>query len=168
MNELEILVKDFVKIHVILFKTIQRNSATYYDYKKILDIIVYDDQFKTYKDVFNFYKEKNKNETINHLLKKLEHRFYLIENVKFGLTSKDLLPIDYKINSMFYCGIIKLIAHDVNIKLASELTGITEAAIKQACQQERLLSVYKIGKTWVVNLYEVSEYWGCSIKKYKD
>lgn len=164
MDDLEVVVKKFAKIHVILFKTFQRNSTTYYDYIKIFRAIVFEKNFKTYGDVFNFYKLENKNKIIRNLLNELDDSIYLIYDIKFGLKTNDISSIDYKVNAIFYCSIINLISYDVNIKIASELTGITEAAIKQACQQERLLNVYKIGKTWVVNLLEISEYWNCDIK----
>lgn len=37
--------------------------------------------------------------------------------------------------------------------------GITESAIKQACQQERLLNTKKVGKTWIVSVPECRAYW---------
>lgn len=36
---------------------------------------------------------------------------------------------------------------------------ITETAVKQACQQERLLNTQKIGKTWLVHIPECRAYW---------
>lgn len=36
---------------------------------------------------------------------------------------------------------------------------VTESAVKQACQQERLLNTKKIGKTWIVNIEECRAYW---------
>lgn len=53
----------------------------------------------------------------------------------------------------------------VSIKEAAEETGLTETAIKQACQQERLLNTKKIGKTWLVHMYEVRQYWNISTDK---
>lgn len=47
----------------------------------------------------------------------------------------------------------------VGIKQAEEYTGITESAIKQACQQERLLNTKKLGKSWLVHLPELRVYW---------
>lgn len=47
----------------------------------------------------------------------------------------------------------------VGIKQAAEYTGVTESAIKQACQQERLLNTKKLGKNWLVHLPEVRAYW---------
>lgn len=37
--------------------------------------------------------------------------------------------------------------------------SVTESAVKQACQQERLLNTKKIGKTWIVNIEECRAYW---------
>ena len=36
---------------------------------------------------------------------------------------------------------------------------VTETAIKQACQQERLLNTKKVGKTWMVHIPECRAYW---------
>lgn len=49
----------------------------------------------------------------------------------------------------------------LEIKEAVEILNgtVTESAIKQACQQERLLNTQKIGKTWLVSGPECRAYW---------
>lgn len=49
----------------------------------------------------------------------------------------------------------------VEIKRVAELLGgkVTESAIKQACQQERLMNTKKVGNVWLVSLSECRNYW---------
>ncbi len=55
----------------------------------------------------------------------------------------------------------------VGITQAEEYTGITGSAIKQACQQERLLNTKKLGKSWLVHLPEIRAYWNVPDKDEK-
>ena len=48
----------------------------------------------------------------------------------------------------------------VGIKDIAKYLGLTESAVKQACQQNRLLNTRKIGKTWLVHIPECRAYWG--------
>lgn len=49
---------------------------------------------------------------------------------------------------------------------------VTESAVKQACQQERLLNTKKVGRTWLVHIPECRAYWNvpdtCDSHLYKD
>ena len=47
----------------------------------------------------------------------------------------------------------------VGIKELCSILGLTESAVKQACQQERLLNTKKIGKNWMVHIPECRAYW---------
>ena len=49
----------------------------------------------------------------------------------------------------------------VEIKRVVELLDgkVTESAIKQACQQERLMNTKKVGNVWLVSLSECRNYW---------
>ena len=46
-----------------------------------------------------------------------------------------------------------------NIKYIVENLGLTESAVKQACQQQRILNTKKIGKSWIVHIPECRAYW---------
>ena len=47
----------------------------------------------------------------------------------------------------------------VGIKYIVENLGLTDSAVKQACQQERLLNTKKIGNNWMVHIPECRAYW---------
>lgn len=159
------LVKEFARIHVLLFKTLSRNGVVYEDYLNLDHIIVNEDKLKTYKNVMSYYKTINKNEDIDKMISSLELIYKPIEDLRFNIIDKNLNIREYRLNAIFYKEIVNIIRCDISIRIAAKLTGITETTIKQACQQERLLNTYKISKNWIVNLKEVQEYWNC---KYKD
>lgn len=83
-----------------------------------------------------------------------------IKDLRFGyepqkkFTEEEKELANYKLERSFF-----MLNEMVAIKYASEKLGITESAIKQACQQQRLLNTYKVGKTWVVHLPECKDYW---------
>lgn len=52
-----------------------------------------------------------------------------------------------------------MIGEMVDIKYMAKELGLTESAIKQACQQERLLNTKKIGNNWTVHIPECRAYW---------
>lgn len=84
-----------------------------------------------------------------------------IRNYKFwngeNLTEEEDKMDDLAMKRLFY-----METNFVGIKQAEEFTGITEYALKQACQQERLLNIKKLGRTWLVHLPEVRAYWNIS------
>ena len=47
----------------------------------------------------------------------------------------------------------------VSIRYIADNLGLTESAVKQACQQQRLMNTKKVGKTWMVHLPEFKNYW---------
>lgn len=47
----------------------------------------------------------------------------------------------------------------VGLKDAEEILGISESALKQACQQERLLNTKKLSRNWMVHIPECRAYW---------
>ena len=53
-----------------------------------------------------------------------------------------------------------MISEMVGIKYIVENLGLSENAIKQACQQENLLNTQKVGKTWLIHISECRSYWG--------
>ena len=103
-----------------------------------------------------------KNSSIEYLLLeivKLHEEINLspIKDYKFwraGLNDAEEKLDTLAVNRLFYMD-----ASYVTITTASEELGITESAIKQACQQERLLNTRKLGKTWLVHIPECRAYW---------
>ena len=74
-----------------------------------------------------------------------------IKELRFGLepqkkfTEEEKL-LDYEmLKRKFF-----MINEMVGIKELCSILGLTESAVKQACQQERLLNTKKIGKNWMV------------------
>ena len=93
-------------------------------------------------------KEEIENSTIKELRFGLEHRkkFTELENeLDIELTKYHLL---YNSDT-------------VEIKKAAEILDckVTESAIKQACQQERLMNTKKVGNVWLVSISECRNYW---------
>lgn len=159
MFEEDYLIKEFAKIHVLLFKTLSRSGVVYEDYLNLDSVVVSENKLKTYRNVLSYYKIINKNEDISKMILNLESRYMLIENLRFNITDKSLSRRECRLSAIFYKEIVTIIRNDISIKIAAKLTGITETTIKQACQQERLLNTYKVANKWVVNLKEVKEYW---------
>ncbi len=83
-----------------------------------------------------------------------------IRNLRFGIEpqkkfSDEEKELDYhKVKRTFF-----MISEMVGIKYIVENLGLSESAVKQACQQERLLNTQKVGKTWLVHIPECRSYW---------
>lgn len=76
-------------------------------------------------------------------------RFYNIENP----TEQELRLENLALKQMLY--MIDMIPISEAVKIIKQ----SQTAIKQACQQERLLNIEKRSKTWFVHLDECKEYW---------
>ena len=163
MDTIENVIIEFTKVHVVFFKTLKRNFF-YKNYQRSFEEMIYKHDGHTYKEVLDFYKETNENLLINDMILNLEKRIDLIADFYFGLHGANFTSENYRINAIFYRSIVDIIAYDINIKIATDITGISETTIKQACQQGRLINTYKVGKIWIVNLKEMSEYWGFDIQ----
>ena len=86
------------------------------------------------------------------LFRSKDLRFGVEPQFKFTEIEKELY--DYKIIRTLY-----MVNEMVGIKDVAEILGLTESAIKQACQQERLLNTRKIGNNWMVHISECRDYW---------
>lgn len=160
------LIRKFAKIHVCLFKTISRKGIDYMEIKNMISSVTINVVPPiTYKEALNKYKEFNTNETISKMIAELEAEIEPIANLRFSaMTFDDFTNEEYKAEAMFFKSIEEVIRNDISIKIASQVTGISETALKQACQQGRLINSYKIASNWIVNLNEVIDYWGLDIQ----
>lgn len=159
---MEELAKEFGKIYTLLFKNYSKNH-TLDELINYHNKIGKDGDLITYGEALDIFESICENDKIMKLIKDLKDRIKPIENYKFeiGYESKhELLPIEYRLNTIMLRSSLKQIQYNVSIKNASLLTGIPETTIKQACQQERLLNTLKTSNTWIVNLNEIAEYWG--------
>lgn len=83
-----------------------------------------------------------------------------IRNLRFGVepqkkfTEEEKELDNHKIRRTFF-----MINEMVGIKYIADNLGLTESAVKQACQQERLLNTKKLGKNWMVHMPECRAYW---------
>lgn len=155
-------INKFAKIYTLLFKHYSKNHT-------LQELIEYHDRFGkngtliTYGDALDKFRSICTSDSIMALINELQGEIEPIKDYRFEIgydSVHNLLPIEYKLNTMMLRGAFKNIQNDTNIKNASKITGISESAIKQACQQGRLINTCKSGKSWIVNLNEIKEYWG--------
>lgn len=160
-------VEEFGKIFVLLFKHF---TTIGYKTKDLYEFSVYicrEGELITYGECLYRFKNICKSDKIKDMIIDLEKHIEPIKNLRFEYgyeNTKELTDKEYKINVMMLKSVLKTMQNDTTLKVASELTLISESTIKQACQQGRLLNVYKSGATWIVNLNEVAKYWNCKIK----
>lgn len=78
-----------------------------------------------------------------------------IEPVKKFTEQEKELDSELIKNQLFYTGEM------VGIKDIVKILGnvVTESAVKQACQQERLLNTKKLSHSWIVHIEECRAYW---------
>lgn len=160
---MEKLVQEFGEIQVLVFKHTSRfDMYSPIRYK-------FFDQTKsciTYGECLYELKRISKSNKIINMIEDFEKRFDPIKDLRFEIKhdiTGSLTCLEYMLNTVMLKTIIDFIKEDVPLQTASKLTGIPETTIKHACQKERLLNVYKRGNSWVVNLKEIKEYWGCEI-----
>jgi hypothetical protein len=92
-----------------------------------------------------------------------------ISNLRFGLEpQKKFSDLEKELDTEMLKRKLFMITEMVGIKDAAEMLGLTETAIKQACQQERLLNTKKISKLWLVHIPECKEYWNIKDEDEKD
>lgn len=161
---MEELVIEFTKIFVLLFKYLTRIGHSTKELYKFSVQVANKGELVTYGECIAKFREICPSDKILVMIDDLEPRLKPIENLTFeyGYTnSKELSLLEYKLNNVMLKTVLRLIDNDTTLKNASKFTGIPENTIKHACQQERLMNVYKAGSGWIVNLNEIEEYWDC-------
>ncbi|MGV2685418.1 hypothetical protein GNF82_13600 [Clostridium perfringens] len=161
------LIENFARLHVYY---IRERSLLYNEvFNSTVDIerIVFGDNVsRTYEagiqDLVTKVWDGSKNKRLILLADNLHGGLYKssIQDLRFcSLHSEDITE-EEKILNMFRTKLlITLLIDSITIKQAAEKTGVSESAIKQACQQDRLLNKRKVGTTWLVSETEVREYW---------
>lgn len=162
---MEKLVEQFGEIYVLIFKYLSRLGICASVSYKFLNQTE-SDGFPTYGEYLSKFKKLCQSNKIMDMIEDLEKDIDPIKDLRFedkhDITG-ELTCLEYRLNTVMLKTVIKLIREDVPLQVASKLTGIPETTIKHACQKERLMNVYKRGNSWVVNLNEIQEYWGCEI-----
>lgn len=162
------IVKELVKLQILCMRWVERNTTlkckTHRDMEKILTnnklTCTYGEAVENLKT--NITKLCNNSPYLLEEIIKLENEVNNsdIKSLRFGVepqkkfTEEENELANYKLERTFF-----MINEMVGIKDAAEILGLTETAIKQACQQERLLNTTKVGKTWLVHLPECRFYW---------
>lgn len=162
------IVKELVKLQILCMRWVERNSSlrckTHRDMERIITnnklTCTYGEAVENLKT--NIVKHCNNN---SYLLEGIINLEEVVENnpiksLRFGVEpqkefNKEEKELDrYKLECTFF-----MINEMVGIKDAAEMLALTETAIKQACQQERLLNTRKIGRNWMVHIPECRAYW---------
>lgn len=171
MNENELLVKELIKLQILCMRWVERHTnlrcVTYRDMDRILKggklTITYKDAVKNLK--MNIDKYCKNDYLINSVLELEENvNNSEIYNLRFGVEpQRKFTELEYKLDSFIIKRTLFMINEMVGIKyivedVAKEL-NLTESAVKQACQQERLLNTRKIGNNWMVHIPECRAYW---------
>lgn len=167
MNDME-MVKELVKLQVLCVRWVERNTSLKCKTHRDMERVITDNKLTcTYGEAIKNLKDKilkycNANPYLIKEVLKLEDiiKESNIKNLRFGVepqkkfTEEEKELDNYKLKRTFF-----MINEMVGIKDVAEMLGLTETAIKQACQQERLLNTRKVGKTWLVHIPECRNYW---------
>lgn len=166
----EKLVQQLSKLNILCMRYVERHTSlrciTWRDVNRIimggkLTCNYNDGVNNLYKNIMKFCKNsKYLTEEITKLKGEIEQSS--IKNLRFGLEpQKRFTQLEDElnrvlINSQFYYNTEMVEIKDMVNILNNK---VTESAIKQACQQERLLNTRKVGATWLVNIPECRAYW---------
>lgn len=160
---MEELIKEFATLYTLTFKHYFRNGYPLDEIDKYADAIGKEGTLITYGEALNNLISVCHSETLLKRMHELACKFDEVSHYRFEVGYsyvQELTPLEYRLNNIMLKTSFKCTQHDVLLKYASDITGIPETTIKQACQQGRLINVSKAGKVWLVNLNEVKEYWG--------
>lgn len=169
---MENLVMELSKLHILLVRNVERHSHLKCVTHRDVERIIMSGKFTvTYKEaVENLYntaiKFSKNQDLIDKILKlKEEINNSEIADLRFGTepTGK-FTEIENKLDSIVLQKRFEMLTNMITLAEASELTEIPVTTIKNACLDERLLNVRKSGRTWLVNLLEIKEYWNIEDK----
>lgn len=163
------LVKELVKLQVLCMRFVERNTnlscATHRDLDRILTsnkmCVTYLEGATNLKE--NIFKYCNDNKYLTESIVDLEEKIKgsEIKNLRFGLEpQKKFTDVEKNLANYMIKRTLFMLNEMVGIKYITDNFDLTEYQIKQACQQERLLNTRKVGKTWLVHIPEVLNYWG--------
>lgn len=167
------LVKELVKLQILCVRWVERNTNLSCSTQRDMDSVLTKNKFTcTYAEGVMNLK--------NNIEEYCKESKYLLENVveleikiknssiakcRFGLEpQKKFTEEEKNLNEYMLKRTLFMINEMVGIKYITENYGLTDGAIKQACQQERLLNTKKVGKSWMVHIPEVLNYWNVTRK----
>lgn len=166
--ENKLIVKKMVKLQILCIRWTERTTnlecATHRDMDRVLmggkTVINYKDAVKNLR--LNIEKHCNSSDYLIESVLKLEQEINNseISNLRFGLEpQRKFTELEVELNSEVLKITLFMLNEMVGIKYVVENLGLTESAVKQACQQGRLLNTKKIGKNWMVHIPECRAYW---------
>jgi hypothetical protein len=164
------LVKQLAKLNILCVRYVERHTnlicPTWRDVERV---ITANKLTCTYSyAVDNLYKNikklcKNSNYLMSEVIKlKEEIENSNIKELRFGLEpQKKFTELESELDMELTKYHLLYNSDTVEIKRVVELLDgkVTESAIKQACQQERLMNTKKVGNVWLVSLSECRNYW---------
>jgi len=169
------IIKELVKLQILSMRWVERNTtlicATNRDMDRILTnnklTCTYSEGVQNLKNnIIKFCRESNYLvEGIAKLQENIETS--TIKDLRFGVepqkkfSSKEKELDNYKLQRAFF-----MTNEMVGIKYIVEKFGLTESAVKQACQQERLMNTKKFHGRWMVHIPEVVAYWDIEDAEY--
>lgn len=159
---MEELIKEFATLYTLTFKHYFRNGYPLEEIDKYAEAIGKEGTLTTYGEALNNLMSVCHSEILLKRMWNLACKFDEVSCYRFEVGysyAQKLTPLEYRLNNIMLKTSFKCIQNDMSLKDASIITGVPETTIKQACQQERLINVSKVGKIWLVNLNEVKEYW---------
>lgn len=165
--ENKMLIKDLVKLQILCMRWVERNTSLKCSTQRDMDRIIMNGKLTcTYGEALENIKDNIKkyckNDYLVESVLKLDDALKEsdIVNLRFGVEpQKKFSDLEKELDTEVLKRKFFMINEMVGIKEAAEILGLTETAIKQACQQERLLNTKKIGKSWMVHIPECRAYW---------
>lgn len=161
------MVQQMVKLQVLCVRWVERNTnlrcSTFADMDRILQAgkltTTYGEAIKNLKKNIEQYC---KNSVLIEEVSKLEEDINNsdIKELRFGIEpQRKFTPIEKELDNERIKRQLYMTGEMVGIKYIVENLGLTESAVKQACQQQRILNTKKIGKSWIVHIPECRAYW---------
>lgn len=161
----ERMVADLVKLQFLVIRYVERHTGLKYITLRDVDNVITNGRPTiTYsRAIENLYKHaKIRIRNCKIILDRIVELKSKIDNselgkFKFGINTPT--KIEHELDQYLLRRTFFMSTGMVGIKDAAKILNITESAIKQACQQERLLNTKKIGRNWVVHIPECKVYW---------
>lgn len=166
------LIAKMVKLQILCVRWLERHTALQFPTVGDIDNVLfagrtyvnYQTAIKNLKTRIDKYcKNEYLSGEIIKLSKEIENSS--IKDLRFGLEpDKKFSEMEYELDKYEMMCRLFMSTSMVGIKYIVENFGLTESAVKQACQQERLLNTTKIGRNWMVHIPECANYWNIQYK----
>lgn len=166
--ENKMLIKNLVKLQILCVRWVERHTSLLCKTHRDIDRIITANKLTcTYgvaaENLYTNIKKycSNSNYLLEEILKLKDNiNNSNIKDLRFGVEpQKQFTEEEKELDTEMVKRKLFMLTEMVGIKEAAEILGLTETAIKQACQQERLLNTTKVGKSWLVHIPECRAYW---------